>query len=513
MKKGEIYIGTVEYVDFLNKGIVSVHGEDKKAIVKNVIPGQTILFVVNKNRKDRCEGRLVKVMQKSQYENAIPCEHFGICGGCVFQTMDYREQLNMKSAQVKKLLDSVINEEYEFEPIQASPKAIAYRNKMEYSFGDEYKGGPLALGLHKRNSMYDIVTSVNCKLVDSDYDKILRCVHSYFSGVGIPYFHKVTHVGYLRHLLVRKAVKTGEILIDLITTTQIKYSLDALADELKALELDGTIVGFLHTYNDSVADAIKNEGTEIIFGQDFFYEELLGLKFRITPFSFFQTNSLGAEILYSKVREYVGTAADGVIFDLYSGTGTIAQLMAPAAKKVIGVEIVEEAVVAAKENAELNGLSQCSFIAGDVLKVIDDISEKPDLIILDPPRDGIHPKALPKIIDFGVERIVYISCKASSLARDLVPFQEAGYRVEKACCMDMFPMTGNVETVVLLSRRKPGDVIEVEIELDELDLTSAESKDYVLKEHGVKVSNIVTGNRNIKKKLWTRRNVCGEEFT
>ena len=450
MKKGEIYIGTVEYVDFPNKGIVSVHGEDKKAIVKNVIPGQTILFVVNKNRKDRCEGRLVKVMQRSQYENAIPCEHFGICGGCVFQTMDYREQLNMKSAQVKKLLDSVINEEYEFEPIQASPKAIAYRNKMEYSFGDEYKGGPLALGLHKRNSMYDIVTSVNCKLVDSDYDKILRCVHSYFSGVGIPYFHKVTHVGYLRHLLVRKAVKTGEILIDLITTTQIKYSLDALADELKALELDGTIVGFLHTYNDSVADAIKNEGTEIIFGQDFFYEELLGLKFRITPFSFFQTNSLGAEILYSKVREYVGTAADGVIFDLYSGTGTIAQLMAPAAKKVIGVEIVE-----------------------DVLKVIDDISEKPDLIILDPPRDGIHPKALPKIIDFGVERIVYISCKASSLARDLVPFQEAGYRVEKACCMDMFPMTGNVETVCLLSKQKPDAYVEVELELDELDVTSA----------------------------------------
>ena len=218
------------------------------------------------------------------------------------------------------------------------------------------------------------------------------------------------------------------------------------------MELDGRIVGILHTYNDSLADVVQNDRTEILWGRDYFYEELLGLRFKISPFSFFQTNSLGAEVLYSTAREYIGETKDRVIFDLYSGTGTIAQILAPVAAKVVGVEIVEEAVEAARVNAQLNGLSNCSFIAGDVLKVVDELQEKPDLIVLDPPRDGIHPKALQKIIDFGVERIVYISCKPTSLARDLELLQGRGYRVEKAVGVDMFPWTGNVETIVLLQR-------------------------------------------------------------
>ena len=226
----------------------------------------------------------------------------------------------------------------------------------------------------------------------------------------------------------------------------------AWAERLRALELDGRIVGILHTYNDSLADVVQNDRTEILWGRDYFYEELLGLRFKISPFSFFQTNSLGAEVLYSTAREYIGETKDRVIFDLYSGTGTIAQILAPVAAKVVGVEIVEEAVEAARVNAQLNGLSNCSFIAGDVLKVVDELQEKPDLIVLDPPRDGIHPKALQKIIDFGVERIVYISCKPTSLARDLELLQGRGYRVEKAVGVDMFPWTGNVETVVLLSK-------------------------------------------------------------
>ena len=215
--------------------------------------------------------------------------------------------------------------------------------------------------------------------------------------------------------------------------------------------------------NDAVADVVKSDRTEILFGQDYFYEELLGLQFRITPFSFFQTNSLGAEVLYTTARGYIGELSgdggvpDKVVFDLYSGTGTIAQLMAPVAKKVIGVEIVEEAVVAARENAARNGLSNCEFIAGDVLKVLDEVTEKPDLIILDPPRDGIHPKALPKIISYGVDRIVYISCKPTSLVRDLAVFLENGYRVERAAAVDQFPWTANVETVVQL-QYKPNRV-------------------------------------------------------
>ena len=319
--------------------------------------------------------------------------------------------------------------------------------------------------MHKRGGFYDIVTTDCCQIVDEDYRRLLACTLEYFQEQGLPFYHRLRHTGYLRHLLVRKGARTGEILVDLVTTTQLAEGQEAggaseremetaWAERLRALELDGRIVGILHTYNDSLADVVQNDRTEILWGRDYFYEELLGLRFKISPFSFFQTNSLGAEVLYSTAREYIGETKDRVIFDLYSGTGTIAQILAPVAAKVVGVEIVEEAVEAARVNAQLNGLSNCSFIAGDVLKVVDELQEKPDLIVLDPPRDGIHPKALQKIIDFGVERIVYISCKPTSLARDLELLQGRGYRVEKAVGVDMFPWTGNCECAVRLARRR-----------------------------------------------------------
>lgn len=482
MKKGEIYEGTAEYIEFPNRAVVRAEecadggdnqagfadaneGADQtgcekkpKVIVKNCVPGQKVRFVINKKRGEKCEGRLLEVIEKSPFEtesynSGSVCGYFGKCGGCVYQSMDYSEQLKMKETQVKNILSEVIKGDFGFEGIIGSPLKEGYRNKMEFTFGDEVKGGELALGLHRRNSMYDIVTVDGCKIVDDDFSRILNCVCGYFKDKKLPYFHKMTHEGYLRHLLVRKAAKTGQILVDIVTTTQMQFDMSELSKKLENLELKGKIVGFLHTFNDSIADVVKNEGTEVIFGQDFIQEELLGLKFNISAFSFFQTNSLGAEVLYSKAREYVGTTKDKVVFDLYSGTGTIAQILAPVAKKVIGVEIVGEAVSAARENAELNGLSNCEFIADDVLKALDNISSKPDLIVLDPPRDGIHPKALEKIIGYGVEHMVYISCKPTSLARDLVTLQERGYRVEKSCCVDMFPGTVHVETVALLTRK------------------------------------------------------------
>ena len=245
---------------------------------------------------------------------------------------------------------------------------------------------------------------------------------------------------------------------------------------------------------------MKDEGTEILYGQDYFYEELLGLRFKISAFSFFQTNSLGAEVLYETVREFIGSSGleqGSVVYDLYSGTGTIAQMLAPAAGRVIGVEIVEEAVQAARENAGLNGLENCKFIAGDVLKVLETIEEKPDFIVLDPPREGVHPKALERILDYGVEKMVYISCKPTSLARDLRIMQERGYIVERGRCVDMFPGTVHVETVCLLSKLNVEHHIEVELNLDEMDLTAAESKvtyeeikAYVKEKTGLQVSNL-----------------------
>lgn len=458
MKKGKEYEGYVSTLEFPNKGIVEI--EDGKVAVKNTLPGQKIRFVVNKARKGRGEGRLIEVMESSPMETQTQkCKHFGPCGGCTYQTIPYEKQLELKSEQVKKLIDAVCSD-YVYEGIKGSPAKWGYRNKMEFSFGDEIKDGPLSLGLHKKGSFHDIITVSECQIVDEDYNKILTCVLEHFTQLGTSFYKKMSHIGYLRHLLIRRAAKTGEILVNLITSTQWdnnqlteEKALETLKQKLLELKLNGRLVGILHTYNDSQADVVQSDRTDILYGQDYIYEEILGLKFKISTFSFFQTNSLGAEVLYSKAREYVGETKDKLIFDLYSGTGTIAQLLAPVAKKVIGVEIVEEAVASARENAALNQLQNCEFIAGDVLKVIDTIEEKPDLIVLDPPRDGIHPKALDKIIDYGVNRIVYISCKPTSLARDLVILQERGYKVEKVCAVDMFPGTVHVETVVLMSHK------------------------------------------------------------
>ncbi len=473
MKKGVEYTGVVTKVTFPNKGEVDC-GEDGIASVKGTLPGQKVKFVVSKKRSGKAQGRLKEIIEKSPMEDVEPnCPHFGDCGGCSYQTMSYENQLKLKEDMVKGILDNAIKGDYQFEGILGSPVQWGYRNKMEFSFGDEFKDGPLALGMHKKNSFHDIVTVDNCKIVDRDYNIILRCVLDYCAKKELPFYHKLHHEGYVRHLLVRRTTKTKELLVALVTTSdeemEKKADLMSLVEEIKALDLSAKLCGVIHIINDGLADVVQSDETRVLYGQEYVYEELLGLKFKISVFSFFQTNSLGAEVLYSKAREYIGETKDKLIFDLYSGTGTIAQILAPVAKKVVGVEIIEEAVEAAKVNASLNNLDNCEFIAGDVLKVIDDLQDKPDLIVLDPPRDGINPKALQKIIDFGVDRMVYISCKPTSLARDLEILQEQGYKVEKACAVDMFPGTVHVETVVLLSQQKPDDRIEVEIELDALE--------------------------------------------
>ena len=501
MKKKQIYEGIVtDRVDFQDKAKVRVVNapdeEDNGTIitVKNAIPGQKIEFRFKKQEK----GDLVRVLEKSPDEMTEVCPVFGECGGCTYSSMDYDAQLKMKLDMVKRLMlktaPSVSEEggedseqplpgidEEVIEGIFPSPLNKAYRNKMEYSFGDMEKGGELTLGLHRRGSRFDVINSDKCVLVHEDFNVIVSAVREFFAEKKIPYFHKMDGEGYLRHLVLRRSEATGEILVNLVTTSAVNAEeeqelLQGFTKIIQSLNLTGAIAGIIHTVNDSIADVVKDEGTTVLYGKDYITEKILGLEFKITPFSFFQTNSKGAEVLYGKAREYAlsgglpkskeNAGAEGgdtsevsgiedrpVIFDLYSGTGTIAQIMAPVAKKVYGVEIVEEAVEASRENAALNGLDNCEFIAGDVLKVLDEIEEKPDFIILDPPRDGVHPKALSKILDYGVENILYISCKPTSLARDLEVCGEAGYRVTRMCCVDMFPGTGHVETVCLLTHK------------------------------------------------------------
>ena len=519
LKKGQVYEGVVERYTFPNKGYVKV--EDREICIKGALKGQKVRFSIKKLRKGGGEGRLLDVLERSALEDKqADCPHFGVCGGCAYQTMSYEHQLALKEEQVRGLLEPVIltadkkEDAFCWEGIKGSPVQEGYRNKMEYSFGDAYKGGPLALGMHKKGSFHDIVTVDHCTIVDEDYNQILKTILDFYTEKGVPFYKKMQHVGVLRHVVIRQVSCSKDILVNLVTTTQDymadgndvkeesgnskewqdgerleqRLFLPELVDQLLALPLHGTIVGFLHTHNDSLSDAVVPEKIVTIYGQDYIYEKILGLTFKISPFSFFQTNSKGAEVLYETARSYVGETKDKVIFDLYSGTGTIAQMLAPVAKKVIGVEIVEEAVDAARENAALNGLTNCEFIAGDVLKVIDDIKEKPDIIVLDPPRDGCNPKALDKIIAYGVDEIVYISCKPTSLARDLEIFQARGYRVVKGCAVDQFVNTLHCETVVLLSHKKPDGHINVKVEFGEgegkvpLDNIAKKAEEYKPKE-------------------------------
>ena len=500
MKKNEFYEGMVTSLKFPNKGIVYVEDEDAYVQVKNTLPGQRVRFQLKKVKKKRPEGNLTEVLVPSEIEKAVPpCPHFSECGGCAYQTLPYEEQKKLKLNQVKALLDAVYPD-FPLDECVESPRIWEYRNKMEFSFGDEVKDGPLTLGLHKRGSFYDIVSVPDCQIIDEDLRKVLKTTQDFFrnaklGGKSIDFYHKMRHEGVLRHLLVRKGLKTGEMLICLVTSSQGgidsaegKQLLEKYKDTLLALETTGTFAGILHMTNDSLSDVVKADAVDILYGKDYFYDELLGLRFRITPFSFFQTNSAGAEKLYSLAREYIGDLTGKKVYDLYSGTGTIAQVLAPVAKEVTGVEIVEEAVYAAAENAKENQLDNCTFLAGDVLTVLDELTEAPDAIVLDPPREGIHPKAIRKILDYGLSSFVYISCKPTSLARDLEVFLEYGYQPVRAKCVDMFPWTRGVETVVLLSHKKPDGHINVKVEFGEgegkvpLDNIAKRAEEYKPKE-------------------------------
>ena len=450
-RKNRLIEFKIERLDFPNKGIGEFEG--KSIRIKGGLPGQKITARVSRRRKDFWEAKLVEVLERSPLETQKGCAHIGICGGCSYQALSYNDELKLKYSQVQELFNKedlgII-----LEVIEPSPLVSGYRNKMEYTFGDEMKDGPLALGLHMKNRFYEVVNTDDCNIVHKDFTIIREAVRSYFDDLGVPFYNKRNHEGVLRHLVIRRAHSTGEILVNLVTTSQKEIDTGAFKNMLLEMmgNIEGSITGIIHTINDGLGDTVIADSMELLYGKDHIREEILGLKFDISPFSFFQTNTSSAERLYSIAREFAGEKHDRIIFDLYSGTGTIAQMMAAVAKKVIGIEIVEEAVEKARANAKLNGLDNVQFIADDVFHGVEALEDKPDLIILDPPRDGIHAKSIDKIIAFQPETFVYVSCNPVTLVRDLKIFLDKGYTIERAKCVDQFPRTPHVETVCLLTR-------------------------------------------------------------
>ena len=380
------------------------------------------------------------------------CPHREFCGGCIHQGTAYSEQLKEKEKEVLRLLQDKGVTPEKIDPIEGCPSAFCYRNKMEYTFGDFVKDGEMTLGMHRKKNFMSIVTVDNCQLVDPDFNIILKAVLDFSVEKGYTFYHKRSHSGLLRNLIIRKGVRTGELLVNIVTTSEEGFDEREFTEMLLSLTLTNKIVGVLRTYCDSLADAVVPDSLKTLYGRDYYMEKLLGLDFKVSAFSFFQTNVEAAERLYTEALALVDSFEGKKAFDLYCGTGTISQVLALKAKEVLGIELVEEAVDAATENAALNGLDNCRFIAGDVFKVLNEVSDKPDVIVVDPPRVGIQPKALDKIISYGVKEIVYISCNPKTLTENLRYLEYYGYKCMYLKPFDNFPMTKHTECIALIER-------------------------------------------------------------
>ncbi len=462
MKKGDILLVEFDKLDKLNTALSypienNTHSSSKDIItpqtqikVKNVIPGKKGLIKITKKKRKKIEGQLIN------YEDLVLpdcelCNNPVNCGGCTFNLITPEEELQIKENYLKELF-----QDYPFEGLSDVEHNRKYRNKMEYSFGNQEKDGELTLGLHEKGKFYNILNTDNCQLVPNDFETIRKAVLDYFIEKETDFFHKHTHHGFLRYLVLRRGERTGDVLINLVTTSEENLDEKEFVNHLENLNLEGKISGILWTISDNVADAVNPESEKILYGSKIFNDEILGKEFMITPYSFFQVNTSGADQLFSIVRDYLENITKNrdstILFDLYSGTGSIGILLSDLVDKVISIELIEEAVEIAKENAKLNDITNIEFISGDVLKKVDELDIKPDVIILDPPRYGITPKALKKILNFNPEYFIYVSCNPVELRKDLEMFKEKGYRVDKMESVNLFPMTTNVETVCLLSK-------------------------------------------------------------
>ncbi|MCL2854098.1 MAG: 23S rRNA (uracil(1939)-C(5))-methyltransferase RlmD [Defluviitaleaceae bacterium] len=449
MKKYSVSEILIDNIRFPNIGLGAV--DSLPIEVKGALPGQRLSIRLVKKGKIN-KGQVLEVLQPAPREIVPACPVFGLCGGCAFQHIPYDYEVELKTQMVKEIFADFSMDDKFLSTLPAIT-AYGYRNKMEYSFGDDGEGGNLTLGMRKKGSYYEAVDASGCLLCHGDFGKIQSATLAYFKGVGAHFFHRRKGVGSLRHLVIRHGVNTGELLVNLVTAGDGDYS--DYTRLLLDLPLDGAIVGILNTINNSLADAVRPEEVKILHGRDYFNESFVNsdMRYKIPAFSFFQTNTGMTEALYAAIANCTGDLADKTVFDLYCGAGTIGLYLAKTAGagRVVGVEIVEDAIISARENARLSGVD-CDFIVGDVRKIVKELDGAPDVIILDPPREGVAPKAIPDILAFGAKKIVYVSCKPTSLAANLPAFLEGGYTVGKVQCVDMFPRTANVEVVMELCR-------------------------------------------------------------
>ncbi len=485
----------IEITGITTEGSGVGHYDGVAVFVPNTAVGDVIECHIIKTKKNYAVGKIKSILKAAPSRIIPDCDVFSRCGGCSFRHMNYTAECEMKSQRVVDAFSRLGHIEITPEKVIKSPRESRYRNKAQYPVRNE--NGKINIGFFAQNS-HRVIHCGDCLLQPAEFSKITKVFEKWIQKNNISVYNEETHKGLLRHIYIRKAFKTDSIMVCAVINGHNLPKKDDLIIEL--LKCTKNIKSIVINENTNDSNVILGTKYKVIWGDEYIEDILCGIKVRISPLSFFQINRDQAENLYSKAKEYAKLTKDDILLDLYCGAGTIGLSMASEVKQLIGVEIIPEAVEDAKINAEINGITNAEFICGDAPEAASRLKErgiKPTVIIVDPPRKGCATELLETIREFSPDRLVYISCDPATLARDCAILKEKGYEVKKVTPVDMFPRTSHVESVVQLVRKTPDTHIDFEINLDEMDLTAAESKatyqeikDYVYKKFGLKVSSL-----------------------
>ncbi|MGN9153771.1 23S rRNA (uracil(1939)-C(5))-methyltransferase RlmD [Bariatricus sp. HCP3S3_E12] len=506
LKKNDMAVVTISDMGVDGEGIGKVDGYT--LFVKDAVIGDVVNVKVMKAKKQYGYARLMGIVEPSPHRVKPVCPVARQCGGCQIQSLAYEKQLEFKSNKVRGNLIRIGGFEEDqidriMEPIAGMKEPYHYRNKAQYPIGKD-KEGNLTAGFYAGRT-HQIISNLDCALGMPVNRQILEKVLSYMEENHISAYDETTGKGLVRHVLIRCGFTTDEIMVCIVINGNKLPRGEKLAESLA--EIPG-MKSITYNINQENTNVIMGKEVRLLWGQEYITDYIGNVKYQISPLSFFQVNPVQTNVLYGQALEYAGLTGNETVWDVYCGIGTISLFLAQKAGKVYGVEIVPQAIEDAKKNAQINGIQNAEFFVGKAEDVLPDYyvqyaKEHPgetahaDVIVVDPPRKGCEESVLETMVNMGPERIVYVSCDSATLARDLKYLCGKGYELEKVRAVDMFPMTGHVETVVLLSQQKPDDTIEIDLDLDELDATSAELKatyqeikDYVLKEFGLKVSSL-----------------------
>ena len=497
MEKNQEFTVSIEDISEDGAGIGKLDGYIW--FIKDAVIGDVVRARAMKMKKNYGFARLMEILTLSEARVEPKCEFARQCGGCQLQAMSYEEQLKFKERKVKNHLLRIgkfKENEIHMLPIMGMKEPWRYRNKAQFPFGLD-KNGNIVAGFYAGRT-HDIIECEDCLLGVEENKDILGIIKGFMRVHGIRPYDETTHKGLVRHALIRKGFHSGEIMVCLVINGKDIPAKEQLVEELRQVK---GMTSISYSINQEKTNVIMGKEIVNLYGPGYITDNIGNVTYQISPLSFYQVNPVQTEKLYGTALEYAGLTGNETVWDLYCGIGTISLFLAQNAKKVYGVEIVPQAIEDARRNAALNNITNAEFFTGKAEEVLPEQYEKnkvyADVIVVDPPRKGCDQVCLDTILKMAPKRVVYVSCDSSTLARDLRYLADGGYEVEKVRCCDMFGQSCHVETVVLLTQQKPDDTIEIDLDLDELDATSAELKatyqeikDYVLKEFGLKVSSL-----------------------